>query len=85
MAARFRCSLSVAPAERVLRSASSTSFSIRAKVSLGLRVLSYNDLPPTHAGHALFLAHQVAKEAMAALARTADLSAVTGGSFTIGG
>jgi hypothetical protein len=57
---------------------------IRAKVSLGLRVLSYNDLPPSHAGHGLFLAHQVAKEAMAALARTADLSAVTGGSFTIG-
>ena len=38
---------------------------IRAKVSLGLRVLSYSDLPLTHPGYALFLAHQVTKEAMA--------------------
>ena len=40
---------------------------IRAKVSLGLRVLSYNDLPLTHPGYALFLAHQVIKETMATL------------------
>jgi hypothetical protein len=40
---------------------------IRAKVSLGLRVLSYNDLPTTHPGYYLFLAHQVIKEAMAAM------------------
>ncbi|WP_141328753.1 hypothetical protein [Myxococcus sp. AB025B] len=38
---------------------------IRAKVALGLRVLSYNDLPLTHPGYALFLTHQVVKEAMA--------------------
>ncbi|VVB95204.1 Uncharacterised protein [uncultured archaeon] len=38
---------------------------IRAKVSLGLKVLSYNDLPPSHKGYGLFLAHQVTKEAMA--------------------
>src|SRR5260370_21967957 len=38
---------------------------IRAKVSLGLRVLSYNDLPLSHPGYALFLAHQIVKEAMA--------------------
>ncbi|MBZ4400710.1 hypothetical protein [Myxococcus sp. AS-1-15] len=38
---------------------------IRAKVSLGLRVLSYNDLPLTHPGYALFLTHQVVKEALA--------------------
>ncbi|NTX07788.1 hypothetical protein HUA74_42530 [Myxococcus sp. CA051A] len=38
---------------------------IRAKVSLGLRVLSYNDLPLLHPGYALFLTHQVVKEAMA--------------------
>lgn len=41
---------------------------IRARVSLGLRVLSTDDLGPTHPGHALFLAHQVAKEVMAGLA-----------------
>ncbi|MCK8500948.1 hypothetical protein [Myxococcus fulvus] len=38
---------------------------IRAKVALGLRVLSYNDLPLTHPGYALFLTHQVVKEALA--------------------
>jgi hypothetical protein len=37
---------------------------IRAKVSLGLRVLSYNDLPRDHGGYALFLQHQIAKEAL---------------------
>lgn len=39
---------------------------IRAKISLNLRVLSYNDLPFAHPGYALFLAHQVQKEALAA-------------------
>jgi hypothetical protein len=38
---------------------------IRAKVSLGLRVLSYNDLPRGHKGYSLFLNHQIAKEGMA--------------------
>jgi hypothetical protein len=38
---------------------------IRAKVSLGLRVLSYNDLSIFHPGYYVFLAHQVVKEAMA--------------------
>ena len=52
---------------------------IRAKVSLGLRVLSTNDLPITHPGYALFLAHQVTKEAMAMVARANTLDAVLGG------
>jgi len=38
---------------------------IRAKVSLGFRVLSYNDFSVTHPGYYLFLAHQVVKETMA--------------------
>lgn len=38
---------------------------IRAKVSLGLRVLSYNDLSILDPGYYVFLAHQVVKEAMA--------------------
>lgn len=38
---------------------------IRAKVDLGLAVLSYSDLGLGSAGHALFLVHQVAKEVMA--------------------
>lgn len=40
---------------------------IRAKVSLSLRVLTYNDLSVTQPGYHLFLAHQVLKETMASL------------------
>src|SRR6266446_8736517 len=39
---------------------------IRAKVSLGLRVLSVNDLLPTHKGFSLFMAYQQQKERLAA-------------------
>ncbi|MEW5958007.1 MAG: hypothetical protein AB1801_09810 [Chloroflexota bacterium] len=39
---------------------------IRAKVDLSLQVLSYDDFKATDPGHHLFLAHQIAKEAMAA-------------------
>ena len=52
---------------------------IRAKVSLGLRVLTYSDLPVTHPGYGLFLAHQVVKEAMAVVGSVNDLGAVAGG------
>jgi hypothetical protein len=38
---------------------------IQARVSLSLRVLNYDDLGLASVGGALFLAHQVAKEAMA--------------------
>ena len=42
-----------------------------------MQVLSYNDLPPTDAGYALFLVHQVLKEAMATVAGvTGAVSAV---------
>jgi len=51
---------------------------IRAKVSLGLEVLSYNDLPLTHPGYYVFLAHQVAKETMATISSVGDLSAAAG-------
>jgi hypothetical protein len=40
---------------------------IRAKVSLGLRVLTYDDLPLSHPGYSIFLAHQIIKEGFAAL------------------
>lgn len=52
---------------------------IRAKVALGLRVLSYNDLPITNPGYHLFLAHQVVKEAMATTGMVNNLDAVGGG------
>jgi hypothetical protein len=37
---------------------------IRAKVTLGMRVLSYQDLGMTSAGGAVFLAHQITKEVL---------------------
>ncbi len=40
---------------------------IRAKVSLGLRVLNYNDFPIDHPGFAMFLVHQGIKEVMAVI------------------
>lgn len=51
---------------------------IRAKVSLGMKVLTYSDLPVTHPGHHLYLAHQVAKEAMAKATTVQGLDAVLG-------
>lgn len=56
---------------------------IRAKVALGLRVLSYSDLPLTHPGYYLFLAHQVVKETIATIASANSLSAVTGGNIKL--
>ena len=49
---------------------------IRAKVSLSLRVLTYDDLPVTHPGYGLFLAHQVVKETFATLGSLDNLSAL---------
>lgn len=51
---------------------------IQAKVSLGLRVLSYNDLSLTNPGYYLFLAHQVVKEAMAVVGSVNNLGAIKG-------
>jgi hypothetical protein len=49
---------------------------IRAKVSLGLRVLSINDLLPTHKGAGLYLAYQQQKERLAAKNQGGVLSAL---------
>jgi hypothetical protein len=54
----------------------------RAKVSLGLQVLSYNDLPLSHPGYALFLAHQVIKEAMATINSVGNVAGAVSGSFS---
>jgi hypothetical protein len=51
---------------------------LRAKVGLGLRVLSYNDLSITDPGYYVFLAHQVVKESMALLGMASGLTAVIG-------
>jgi hypothetical protein len=56
---------------------------IRAKVSLGLRVLSYNDLSLTNPGYYMFLAHQVVKETMAVIGSVGNLAAVAGGDIKL--
>jgi hypothetical protein len=49
-----------------------------ARVSLGLRVLTYADLPAAHPAHALTLAGQVARELLAEGAVTTSLEDVLG-------
>jgi hypothetical protein len=51
---------------------------IRAKVSLGLRVLSYNDLSITHPGYYVFLTHHIAKETMAKISAVTDMKSAFG-------
>lgn len=56
---------------------------IRAKLSLTLNVLSYNDFPVTHPGYHTFLAHQVVKETMAVIGSVSNISAVAGGQVNL--
>ncbi|WP_233809212.1 hypothetical protein [Paraburkholderia sp. HP33-1] len=56
---------------------------LRAKASLGLRVLSYNDLSIVNPGYHLFLAHQIVKETMATIASVNNIGAVLGGNTSI--
>jgi hypothetical protein len=56
---------------------------IRAKVSLGLRVLSYNDLSITNPGYWVFLTHQIVKETMATIGSVSNLGAVAGGNVKL--
>jgi hypothetical protein len=51
---------------------------IRAKVSLGFKVLTYSDLPFTHVGHHLSLARQLSSEVLARIANVGSLDAVLG-------
>ena len=53
---------------------------IRAKVSLGMRVLTYHDLGLTSVGGALFMVHQIAKEVMAMMGSVGSVSSsISGG------
>lgn len=52
---------------------------IRASVELGVRVLTYSDLPATDPGYALFLVHQVLKETTASIAGTVGAVSATVG------
>jgi len=56
---------------------------IRAKVSLGLRVLSYNDLSITNPGYYLFLTHQIVKEAMAQVGSVSNLASAVQGNISL--
>lgn len=56
---------------------------IRARVGLGLRVLSYNDFSITSQGYYVFLAHQTVKETLSALNITSDLTAATGSNIRL--
>ena len=48
----------------------------RAKVHLGMKVLTYKDLSMTHPGYSVFLAHQVVKETMSAVGTINSLGAI---------
>lgn len=56
---------------------------IRAKVSLGMRVMTYDDFDITHPGYAMFLANQVVKETMAAIGSINGLSSVVSGNVQL--
>jgi hypothetical protein len=56
---------------------------IRAKVSLGLRVLSYSDFSVTHPGYYLFLAHQVVKEVMATVGSVGNVAGAVASSASL--
>jgi hypothetical protein len=47
---------------------------MRAKATLQLQVLSYNDLSLTHPGYSVFLAHQIVKETMAVVGSIGGLA-----------
>lgn len=56
---------------------------IRAKVSLGLRVLSYNDLMTTNPGYYDYMAHQISKEVFAVMGSVGNLGAVANGNVNL--
>jgi hypothetical protein len=51
---------------------------VLARVSLGMRVLTYTDLAVGHPGHALSLAGQIAREQLAATSTSSSLAAALG-------
>lgn len=62
---------------------------IQAKVTVGMRVLNYDDLGLLSVGGGLFMVHQIAKEVMANIGSVLSFSATAnvgvGGSASIGG
>jgi hypothetical protein len=58
---------------------------VRARASMGLKVLSYGDLSKTHPGYHVYLSHHVVKETLATLARSNSLQGRPLDGFTGGG
>jgi hypothetical protein len=56
---------------------------LRAKVHLDMRVLNYHDLGLDSVGGALFLGHQLLKEAMATIQGVGTIAAVASGSVSL--
>jgi hypothetical protein len=56
---------------------------IRAKASIGLRVLSYSDLSMLNPGYYIFLTHQIIKETMATIGSVSNIGAVAGGKISL--
>ncbi|HWS56668.1 MAG TPA: hypothetical protein VN228_21210 [Pyrinomonadaceae bacterium] len=56
---------------------------VRARVTLGLRVLSYNDLSITNPAYYVFMTHHILKEALATVGSLGNLSAAAGGSVKL--
>ena len=56
---------------------------ILARVTVGMRVLTYVDLPVGHPGHALSLAGQIARQQLAASVTTSSLDGVLGSNVPI--
>jgi hypothetical protein len=55
---------------------------IRAKVTLGMRVLTYQDLGMASVGGALFMVHQIAKEVMAMVGSVGSVAGSVSSSFS---
>ena len=49
---------------------------IRARVTLGMRILNYNDLGLAHPGGVMFMAHQIVKETMGLIGSAANVPAL---------
>ena len=58
---------------------------IRAKIDLGVKVLTYTELGLLSPGGALFMTHQIAKEVMASVGGAGTLSGGLAGAFGSGG
>jgi hypothetical protein len=56
---------------------------LQARITLGMQVLSYDDLPPDHPGASVFLAYQIAKEIDGDRSAVHALNAVTRSSARI--